>query len=571
MLVLNNYNNISKLLVNNKNIKNKLVEDLDHLLKINKPLLKKKKIKLSKVIEINFSTQFSKLIRRNKRFKRNVRVFRKRFFYGLTKLNKKFRRKFKKILESLEVYKKEFIEKLYYRVRYNLLFSRNFTYRFSIVWKQWKEWKRKNRMNLKKKNKKKRFYSNYFFFHRTIKRYNEILKIRIDNSYHFLNFSNFEENFFNRLYLRRNYFKFLKRSSKYSREAKKKIKELKKVNKLYSPVFIDKKNTKLIFKLGGYLNFFNDRLAFFKKRKKKRVFQVRYRPKKEKVKRISYLKGKKELLKSYIGYVNIILRKYVKTNKLPIFEDSIKDNINGITAKKKLDNINLLLKNQKILKIRMKKLAKKMRRKNIITRIIFSNIKMKSLDYPITIKDKVKLFYNYWNMNSLYLKFIGFILKNGKRSKAELILNKSLFLIKELILCNPLFFFTKSIYNSQSIFEFSKQKRQNRTLLIPRITPYKKRINLAIRTITKNIRNNEMLRRIKKLNKKNKVNTSYILYNILISHFFFKGEIKKELILNVKNAFKQKQFLRKGIKSNNFSFNRLLKYLSFKKLRGYHF
>jgi ribosomal protein S7 len=544
---------------NNLNKKNsKLIKGLISLLENNKFLFLEKKKKSKKVREINLSLQLCKLIRRNKRFKKNFRVFKKRLYYGLTILNKKYRRKFRKIVEYIRKQQKFFLNDLFLKMRNNVLYSRNSVYRFTIVWRRWKMWKRN-----RKKFSKKRFYSNYFYFHRVIKRYNKILLLKINNNNPFLNFLKKEENFLNRVYLRRNNLKY---NRKYLKEIKKKTKSFKKRDGIYLSRRVDKRNPRLIQRLINYLNFFNDKLFSFKK---KYFFRVHYNRKK--AKQIYYLKEKKELLKSYIGYINIILKKYVKTSKLPIFENSIKESLNGLTTQKKIEEINILSLKQKRMARRLKILAQKMRTKNIMVNIIFTNIKIKSLDYAISPSDKIKLFHNYWNLNSVYLKFIGFILKNGKRSKAELILNKSLYLIKELIFCNPLFFFIKSVYNSQSIFEFSKQKKQNRTLLIPRITPYNKRVNLAIRSITKNIRNNEMLRRIKKLNKKNQVNTSYILYNILISHFFIKGEIRKELISNVKNAFKQKQFLRKGMKSNRFSFNRLLKYLSFKKLRGYHF
>jgi ribosomal protein S7 len=45
----------------------------------------------------------------------------------------------------------------------------------------------------------------------------------------------------------------------------------------------------------------------------------------------------------------------------------------------------------------------------------------------------------------LYFKFIGFLIREGKRNKAEKILNNSFFFIKEFVFGNPVFFFF-SIY-----------------------------------------------------------------------------------------------------------------------------
>jgi hypothetical protein len=93
-----------------------------------------------------------------------------------------------------------------------------------------------------------------------------------------------------------------------------------------------------------------------------------------------------------------------------------------------------------------------------------------------------------------------------------------------------------------------------------------------MRSISKNIRNSELLRKFKNAKSKNKTNSSYLLYNLFVSSFFIKGKIKKELKDNLENAFTKRHLFRKGSLSNkNFKYNKLLKFMSFRKIRGYHF
>jgi hypothetical protein len=134
------------------------------------------------------------------------------------------------------------------------------------------------------------------------------------------------------------------------------------------------------------------------------------------------------------------------------------------------------------------------------------------------------------------------------------------------------FFFFQSIYNSQPIFEYIKHKKRYKTITIPRITPYNKRLTLSMRSISNNIRNNEILRKFRKIKFKNYLNTSYLLYNLFVSHFFVKGKIKKSLKENLENAFSKKHFFRKGnLSKKNFKYNKLLKFMSFRKIKGYQF
>lgn len=207
------------------------------------------------------------------------------------------------------------------------------------------------------------------------------------------------------------------------------------------------------------------------------------------------------------------------------------------------------------------------RKKNIHVQLIAPS--MKGLFYypNMNLQDNKFNYYMYWDINCLYYKFIGLLIKHGKRHKAEHILNNSFSFIKNLSLCNPLYIFMKALYNGQTFFEFTKQKKQTKSLLIPRYTPLNKRIKISMRSIAQNIRNSDTLRKVMKA-KKHKVNTSYLLSNILISYFFKIGKVKNDLITNVTNAYKQKHLLKKN--AGTFVYNRLLKFLAFRKIRGYH-
>jgi len=207
------------------------------------------------------------------------------------------------------------------------------------------------------------------------------------------------------------------------------------------------------------------------------------------------------------------------------------------------------------------------RKKNIHVQLIAPS--MKGLFYypNINLQDNKFNYYMYWDINCLYYKFIGLLIRHGKRHKAEYILNNSFLFIKNLSLCNPLYIFMKALYNGQTFFEFTKQKKQTKSLLIPRYTPLNKRIKISMRSIAQNIRNSDTLRKVMKA-KKHKVNTSYLLSNILISYFFKIGKVKNDLITNVTNAYKQKHLLKKN--AGTFVYNRLLKFLAFRKIRGYH-
>jgi len=207
------------------------------------------------------------------------------------------------------------------------------------------------------------------------------------------------------------------------------------------------------------------------------------------------------------------------------------------------------------------------RKKNIHVQLIAPS--MKGLFYypNINLQDNKFNYYMYWDINCLYYKFIGLLIRHGKRHKAEYILNNSFLFIKNLSLCNPLYIFMKALYNGQTFFEFTKQKKQTKSLLIPRYTPLNKRIKISMRSIAQNIRNSDTLRKVMK-SKKHKVNTSYLLSNILISYFFKIGKVKNDLITNVTNAYKQKHLLKKN--AGTFVYNRLLKFLAFRKIRGYH-
>ena len=207
------------------------------------------------------------------------------------------------------------------------------------------------------------------------------------------------------------------------------------------------------------------------------------------------------------------------------------------------------------------------RKKNIHVQLMTS--RMKGLFYyPASNLQDIKFnYYTYWDINCLYYKFVGLLIRHGKRHKAEEILNNSFVFIKNLSLCNPLYIFMKALYNGQTFFEFTKQKKQTKSLLIPRYTPLNKRIKISMRLIANNIRNNNILRKVKKAKKYN-VNTSFLLSNILISYFFKVGKVKNDLVTNVTNAYKQKHLLKKN--AGTFVYNRLLKFLAFRKIRGYH-
>ncbi len=207
------------------------------------------------------------------------------------------------------------------------------------------------------------------------------------------------------------------------------------------------------------------------------------------------------------------------------------------------------------------------RKKNIHVQLIAPTVKGLFYYPNINLHDNKFNYYMYWDINCLYYKFIGLLIKHGKRHKAEFILNDSFSFIKNLSLCNPLYIFMKALYNGQTFFEFTKQKKQTKSLLIPRYTPLNKRIKISMRTIAQNIRSGDVLRKTMKA-KKYKVNTSYLLSNIFISYFFKIGKVKNDLITNVTNAYKQKHLLKKN--SGTFVYNRLLKFLAFRKIRGYH-
>lgn len=207
------------------------------------------------------------------------------------------------------------------------------------------------------------------------------------------------------------------------------------------------------------------------------------------------------------------------------------------------------------------------RKKNIHVQLIAPS--MKGLFYypNVNLQDNKFNYYMYWDINCLYYKFIGLLIKHGKRHKAESILNDSFLFIKNLSLCNPLYIFMKALYNGQTFFEFTKQKKQTKSLLIPRYTPLNKRIKISMRSIAQNIRSSDALRKTMKA-KKHKVNTSYLLSNVFISYFLKIGKVKNDLVTNVTNAYKQKHLLKKN--SGTFVYNRLLKFLAFRKIRGYH-
>lgn len=207
------------------------------------------------------------------------------------------------------------------------------------------------------------------------------------------------------------------------------------------------------------------------------------------------------------------------------------------------------------------------RKRNIHVQLLHSKVQG-LFYYPNSNLTDLKFnYYTYWDMNCLYFKFVGLLIRHGKRHKAEALLNNSFLFIKNLSLCNPLYIFMKAIYNGQTFFEFTKQKKQTKSLLIPRYTPLNKRIKISMRLISNNIRNNDLLRKVKK-SKKYNVNTSFLLSNILISYFFKVGKIRNDLVNNVTNAYKQKHLLKKN--ASTFVYNRLLKFLAFRKIRGYH-
>jgi len=118
------------------------------------------------------------------------------------------------------------------------------------------------------------------------------------------------------------------------------------------------------------------------------------------------------------------------------------------------------------------------------------------------------------------------------------------------------------------MFEYIKHKKKFKTFVFPRITPLNKRLSLSMRNIAKNIRSKELLRKLKK---NNKVDSSFLLYNLFVSYFFIKGKIKKDLKENLENAFQKRRFFKKGTRKNDFKYNKLLKFMSFRKMRGYHF
>lgn len=234
--------------------------------------------------------------------------------------------------------------------------------------------------------------------------------------------------------------------------------------------------------------------------------------------------------------------------------------------------INSYINNKKIYNNNLNNFINNCRKNNIFISVVFyypKNIRYK-LSYHRTNKDYI---YAYWNVNSLYFKFTGFLIREGKKNKAEIIFDNSLVLIKELISNNPIFFFFKSIYNNQPLFESLKIRKRHNTFTNIRITPFHKRLNLSMRQIANNIRNSDLLRKFKNTNKQ-KINNSYILYYLLTSSFFIRGKVKKTITQNIENAYSKRYSFRKGntnTNNNGFKYNRLLKFLSFKKMRGYHF
>ena len=122
------------------------------------------------------------------------------------------------------------------------------------------------------------------------------------------------------------------------------------------------------------------------------------------------------------------------------------------------------------------------------------------------------------------------------------------------------------------MFEYVKSRQRYKTFVNIRITPSHKRMNLAMRQLSKNIRNSELLRKFKKSNKQ-RINNSYILYYLLTSSFFVKGEIKSIISKNIESAYSKRHSFRKGnlADKEKFKYSKLLKFLSFRKIRGYHF
>jgi ribosomal protein S7 len=275
---------------------------------------------------------------------------------------------------------------------------------------------------------------------------------------------------------------------------------------------------------------------------------------------------KKNFFNRYYKYYFNIMNQYRINNYLSI-------NIPKARQYDKNNNYNLVkeLYNYYIDKIKsVYFFIKRFRKKNIYINIIYFYIpKKKIINYNPSYKN-IKYLNIYWNKNSFYNKLIGFLIKHGKRIKAELIINNSFNLIKELIYCNPILFLYKCIYNSIPLFIFDVKKKKNVSLFIPKIIPYEKRINIALRKISKEIRNSVLSRNLKKTNK---LNSSELLYNSLISHFFLKGKIKKELLLNIKNAFINKHLFKTNSDKilNNYNLNKLFKYSSFKKIKRYKF
>ena len=106
------------------------------------------------------------------------------------------------------------------------------------------------------------------------------------------------------------------------------------------------------------------------------------------------------------------------------------------------------------------------RKKNIHVQLMTSRIKGLFYYPAFNLQDIKFNYYTYWDINCLYYKFVGLLIKHGKRHKAEDILNNSFIFIKNLSLCNPLYIFMKALYNGQTFFEFTKQKKQTKSLLI---------------------------------------------------------------------------------------------------------
>lgn len=280
----------------------------------------------------------------------------------------------------------------------------------------------------------------------------------------------------------------------------------------------------------------------------------------------NYFISRRNFFRGYSRYYNNIMDQYRINRKISIYSPNIhryNEDYNYVSE----------LYNNYINDIKFSySLIKRFRKKNIYINIVYFHIPKKIVMNYNPSQKNMKYLNIYWNKSSFYNKLIGFLIKHGKKIKAELIINNSFNLIKELIFCNPLLFLYKCIYNSIPLFIFDLRKKKNYSLSIPKIIPYEKRINIAIRKITKEVRDSTLSRNLRKINKY-KVKSIDLLYNSLISHFFIKGKIKKELLLNIKNAFINKHLFKNNSEkvSKNYNFNKLFKYSSFKKIKKYKF